>query len=76
MNLFFLFRFVCHGLITGANYVFKVKAVNAAGYSQSSPNSDAVVVQAAICKCHNSFSLFTLPAVFSSFPPLSPLIHV
>uniref|UniRef100_I3JRU8 Myomesin 1a (skelemin) n=1 Tax=Oreochromis niloticus TaxID=8128 RepID=I3JRU8_ORENI len=43
-------RFVCHGLITGANYVFKVKAVNAAGYSQSSPNSDAVVVQAAICK--------------------------
>uniref|UniRef100_A0AAX7U7G1 Myomesin 1a (skelemin) n=1 Tax=Astatotilapia calliptera TaxID=8154 RepID=A0AAX7U7G1_ASTCA len=69
-------RFVCHGLITGANYVFKVKAVNAAGYSQSSPNSDAVVVQAAICKCHNSFSLFTLPAVFSSFPPLSPLIHV
>uniref|UniRef100_A0A669E2P5 Myomesin 1a (skelemin) n=1 Tax=Oreochromis niloticus TaxID=8128 RepID=A0A669E2P5_ORENI len=41
-------RFVCHGLITGANYVFKVKAVNAAGYSQSSPNSDAVVVQAAI----------------------------
>uniref|UniRef100_A0A3Q2VEZ3 Myomesin 1a (skelemin) n=1 Tax=Haplochromis burtoni TaxID=8153 RepID=A0A3Q2VEZ3_HAPBU len=43
-------RFVCHGLITGSNYLFKVKAVNAAGYSQSSPNSDAVVVQAAICK--------------------------
>uniref|UniRef100_A0A3Q0R9Q6 Myomesin 1a (skelemin) n=1 Tax=Amphilophus citrinellus TaxID=61819 RepID=A0A3Q0R9Q6_AMPCI len=41
-------RFVCHGLTTGANYVFRVKAVNAAGYSQSSPNSDAVVVQAAI----------------------------
>ncbi|XP_038573608.1 myomesin 1a (skelemin) isoform X1 [Micropterus salmoides] len=41
-------RFVCHGLTTGTNYVFKVKAVNAAGYSQSSPISDAVVVQAAI----------------------------
>uniref|UniRef100_A0A4W6F5J1 Myomesin 1a (skelemin) n=1 Tax=Lates calcarifer TaxID=8187 RepID=A0A4W6F5J1_LATCA len=41
-------RFVCHGLTTGTNYVFRVKAVNAAGYSQSSSNSDAVVVQAAI----------------------------
>uniref|UniRef100_A0AAQ6AGY2 Myomesin 1a (skelemin) n=1 Tax=Amphiprion ocellaris TaxID=80972 RepID=A0AAQ6AGY2_AMPOC len=41
-------RFVCHGLTTGANLVFRVKAVNAAGYSQSSSNSDAVVVQAAI----------------------------
>uniref|UniRef100_A0A665WU64 Myomesin 1a (skelemin) n=1 Tax=Echeneis naucrates TaxID=173247 RepID=A0A665WU64_ECHNA len=43
-------RFVCHGLTTEANYVFRVKAVNAAGYSQSSPDSDAVVVKAAICK--------------------------
>uniref|UniRef100_A0A672ZBT1 Myomesin 1a (skelemin) n=1 Tax=Sphaeramia orbicularis TaxID=375764 RepID=A0A672ZBT1_9TELE len=41
-------RFVCHGLSRGANYVFKVKAVNAAGYSQDSANSDAVVVQPAI----------------------------
>jgi len=41
-------RFVCHGLTNGVNYVFKVKAVNAAGYSQSSPTSDAVVVLAAI----------------------------
>ncbi|XP_041849030.1 myomesin 1a (skelemin) isoform X2 [Melanotaenia boesemani] len=41
-------RFVCHGLTTGLNYVFRVKAVNAAGYSQSSPISDAVVVQPAI----------------------------
>uniref|UniRef100_A0A3B3BVT7 Myomesin 1a (skelemin) n=1 Tax=Oryzias melastigma TaxID=30732 RepID=A0A3B3BVT7_ORYME len=40
--------FVCHGLVTGHNYVFRVKAVNAAGYSQSSPHSDAVVVQPAI----------------------------
>uniref|UniRef100_A0A8C6LZJ6 Myomesin 1a (skelemin) n=1 Tax=Nothobranchius furzeri TaxID=105023 RepID=A0A8C6LZJ6_NOTFU len=42
-------RFVCHGLNTGLNYVFRVKAVNAAGYSQCSSTSDAVVVQAAIC---------------------------
>ncbi|KAF3698802.1 M-protein, striated muscle [Channa argus] len=41
-------RFVCHGLITGLNYVFKVKAVNAAGYSQSSPNSEPLVVKAAV----------------------------
>uniref|UniRef100_A0A3Q3KHS8 Myomesin 1a (skelemin) n=1 Tax=Monopterus albus TaxID=43700 RepID=A0A3Q3KHS8_MONAL len=40
--------FVCHGLTTGANYVFRVKAVNAAGYSQSSPSSETVVVQPAI----------------------------
>ncbi|XP_029309187.1 myomesin 1a (skelemin) isoform X2 [Cottoperca gobio] len=41
-------RFVCHGLTTGTNCVFRVKAVNAAGYSQSSSDSEAVVVQAAI----------------------------
>ncbi|XP_056277833.1 myomesin 1a (skelemin) isoform X2 [Pseudoliparis swirei] len=41
-------RFVCHGLTSGSNCVFRVKAVNAAGYSHSSSNSDAVVVQAAI----------------------------
>uniref|UniRef100_A0A665WU44 Myomesin 1a (skelemin) n=1 Tax=Echeneis naucrates TaxID=173247 RepID=A0A665WU44_ECHNA len=61
-------RFVCHGLTTEANYVFRVKAVNAAGYSQSSPDSDAVVVKAAICKCphHNSSPLFTLPVAFKA----------
>ncbi|XP_034038782.1 myomesin 1a (skelemin) [Thalassophryne amazonica] len=41
-------RFVCHGLITGETYVFRVKAVNAAGYSQSSSHSDAVEVKAAV----------------------------
>ncbi|KAG7274942.1 hypothetical protein CRUP_033614 [Coryphaenoides rupestris] len=34
-------RFVCHGLTTGEKYVFKVKAVNAAGYSNSSPLAPA-----------------------------------
>ncbi|XP_008332715.1 myomesin 1a (skelemin) isoform X2 [Cynoglossus semilaevis] len=41
-------RFVCHGLTSGEKYVFRVKAINAAGYSQNSSDSDAVVVQAAI----------------------------
>uniref|UniRef100_A0A8C5BBJ9 Myomesin 1a (skelemin) n=1 Tax=Gadus morhua TaxID=8049 RepID=A0A8C5BBJ9_GADMO len=41
-------RFVCHGLTTGEKYVFKVKAVNAAGYSNSSPLSDPVLVKAAV----------------------------
>ena len=70
-----LTRFVCHGLITGENYVFRVKAVNAAGYSQSSLESEAVVVKAAICECpHISSPLFTLPVAFKpySFPPLHP----
>lgn len=44
-------RFVCHGLTTGANYVFRVKAINAAGYSPSSSDSEAVVVKAAIGGC-------------------------
>lgn len=41
-------RFTCHGLNTGATCVFRVKAVNAAGYSQSSTESEAVLVTAAV----------------------------
>uniref|UniRef100_A0A8K9XG31 Myomesin 1a (skelemin) n=1 Tax=Oncorhynchus mykiss TaxID=8022 RepID=A0A8K9XG31_ONCMY len=41
-------RFVCHGLNTGDSCVFRVKAVNAAGYSHSSLESEAVVVKAGI----------------------------
>ncbi|XP_046883308.1 myomesin 1a (skelemin) isoform X1 [Hypomesus transpacificus] len=41
-------RFTCHGLITGQSYVFRVKTVNAAGYSQCSTESEAVVVKAGI----------------------------
>uniref|UniRef100_A0AAZ3NRU7 Myomesin 1a (skelemin) n=1 Tax=Oncorhynchus tshawytscha TaxID=74940 RepID=A0AAZ3NRU7_ONCTS len=41
-------RFVCHGLNTGESCVFRVKAVNAAGYSHSSLESEAVVVKAGI----------------------------
>uniref|UniRef100_A0A674BVL4 Myomesin 1a (skelemin) n=1 Tax=Salmo trutta TaxID=8032 RepID=A0A674BVL4_SALTR len=47
-------RFVCHGLNPGDSCVFRVKAVNAAGYSHSSLESEAVVVKAAIGKTlHN-----------------------
>ncbi|KAM8881050.1 myomesin-1 isoform 4-T4 [Synchiropus picturatus] len=41
-------RFICHGLITGEQYIFRVRAVNAAGLSQFSPESEAVLVKAAI----------------------------
>lgn len=73
MPLLFSFavcRFVCHGLITGTNYVFRVKAVNAAGYSLSSSDSDAVVVQAAICESPRLSSLHrSLCLQHSSHPP-------
>lgn len=41
-------RFVCHGLNTGDNCVFRVKAVNAAGYSTYSNVSETCLVKAAI----------------------------
>uniref|UniRef100_A0A8C9UEI8 Myomesin 2 n=1 Tax=Serinus canaria TaxID=9135 RepID=A0A8C9UEI8_SERCA len=41
-------RFVVHGLETGEQYVFRVKAVNAVGLSENSQESEAVTVQAAL----------------------------
>ncbi len=41
-------RFICHGLMTGETYVFRVRAVNAAGLSQFSQESEPVKVKAAI----------------------------
>nr|CBN82081.1 Myomesin-1 [Dicentrarchus labrax] len=41
-------RFICHGLMTGEIYVFRVRAVNAAGLSQFSQESEPVEVKAAI----------------------------
>uniref|UniRef100_A0A8D2JJF5 Myomesin-1 n=1 Tax=Varanus komodoensis TaxID=61221 RepID=A0A8D2JJF5_VARKO len=41
-------RFTCHGLITGDHYIFRVRAVNAAGLSGFSPESEAIEVKAAI----------------------------
>uniref|UniRef100_A0A3B4AQI0 Myomesin-1 n=1 Tax=Periophthalmus magnuspinnatus TaxID=409849 RepID=A0A3B4AQI0_9GOBI len=40
--------FICHGLMTGERYIFRVRAVNAAGLSSFSPESEAVEVKAAI----------------------------
>ncbi|XP_037748723.1 myomesin-1 isoform X1 [Chelonia mydas] len=41
-------RFICHGLLTGENYIFRVRAVNAAGLSEYSQESEAIEVKAAI----------------------------
>jgi hypothetical protein len=39
---------VVHGLTTGEQYIFRVKAVNAVGTSENSQESDAIKVQAAL----------------------------
>ncbi|XP_059240444.1 myomesin-2 [Mustela nigripes] len=39
-------RFVVHGLTTGEQYIFRVKAVNAVGTSENSQESDVIKVQA------------------------------
>lgn len=49
-------RFVCHGLNTGDTCVFRVKAVNAAGYSTYSSESESCLVKAAIGKFRLSLS--------------------
>ncbi|XP_034981820.2 myomesin-1 isoform X1 [Zootoca vivipara] len=41
-------RFTCHGLTTGDHYIFRVRAVNAAGLSEYSQESEAIEVKAAI----------------------------
>uniref|UniRef100_A0A8C3LCM3 Myomesin 2 n=1 Tax=Chrysolophus pictus TaxID=9089 RepID=A0A8C3LCM3_CHRPC len=41
-------RFVVHGLETGEQYIFRVKAVNAVGFSENSQESEAIKVQAAL----------------------------
>ncbi|XP_030743183.1 myomesin-1 isoform X2 [Echinops telfairi] len=41
-------RFTCHGLVTGQKYIFRVRAVNAAGLSDYSQDSEAIEVKAAI----------------------------
>lgn len=43
-------RFTCHGLATGQSYIFRVRAVNAAGLSEYSQDSEAIEVKAAIGK--------------------------
>lgn len=53
-------RFICHGLMTGETYVFRVRAVNAAGLSSFSPESEPVEVKAAIASPAPPFGITIL----------------
>lgn len=59
-------RFICHGLITGEHYVFRVRAVNAAGISQFSQESEAVEVKAAIASPTPPYGITVLECVRDS----------
>ncbi|KAG7231160.1 hypothetical protein INR49_011991 [Caranx melampygus] len=69
-------RFICHGLMTGEQYVFRVRAVNAAGLSQFSQESEPVEVKAAIAiftiSIHNP-TLSPPPCLSVTLPPYSAL---
>ncbi|XP_030888970.1 myomesin-1 [Leptonychotes weddellii] len=45
---YFIDKFTCHGLATGQSYIFRVRAVNAAGLSEYSQDSEVIEVKAAI----------------------------
>uniref|UniRef100_A0A671QW68 M-protein, striated muscle-like n=1 Tax=Sinocyclocheilus anshuiensis TaxID=1608454 RepID=A0A671QW68_9TELE len=62
-------RFICHGLTTDESYVFRVRAVNAAGISEFSQESEAIKVKAAISKPPNSSSAPCIPPRASPTPP-------
>uniref|UniRef100_A0A3P9J4E2 Myomesin 1 n=1 Tax=Oryzias latipes TaxID=8090 RepID=A0A3P9J4E2_ORYLA len=59
-------RFICHGLVTGEQYVFRVRAVNAAGLSQFSPVSEPVEVKAAIASPAPPYGISVLECVRDS----------
>ncbi|XP_059183327.1 myomesin-1 [Centropristis striata] len=59
-------RFICHGLITEEMYVFRVRAVNAAGLSQFSPQSEPVKVKAAIASPTPPYGISVLECVRDS----------
>ncbi|XP_067342218.1 myomesin-1 isoform X6 [Channa argus] len=56
-------RFTCHGLTTGEKYVFRVRAVNAAGLSQFSQESEPVEVKAAIAAPTPPYGITVLECV-------------
>uniref|UniRef100_A0A8D2JHC0 Myomesin-1 n=1 Tax=Varanus komodoensis TaxID=61221 RepID=A0A8D2JHC0_VARKO len=56
-------RFTCHGLITGDHYIFRVRAVNAAGLSGFSPESEAIEVKAAIAAPSPPYDITVLESV-------------
>ncbi|XP_050922868.1 LOW QUALITY PROTEIN: M-protein, striated muscle [Lates calcarifer] len=59
-------RFICHGLMTGEKYVFRVRAVNAAGLSQFSAESEPVEVKAAIASPAPPYGITILECVRDS----------
>ncbi|XP_037550207.1 M-protein, striated muscle [Nematolebias whitei] len=59
-------RFICHGLTTGEQYVFRVRAVNAAGLSQFSQISEPVEVKAAIASPAPPYGISVLECVRDS----------
>ncbi|KAM6457254.1 myomesin-1 isoform 3-T3 [Liasis olivaceus] len=59
-------RFTCHGLTTGSNYIFRVRAVNAAGLSGYSQESEAIEVKAAIAPPSPPYDITVLESVRDS----------
>ncbi|XP_029446926.1 myomesin-1 isoform X1 [Rhinatrema bivittatum] len=59
-------RFTCHGLHTGKNYTFRVRAVNAAGLSDYSQESEAIEVKAAIAVPGAPYDITLLESVRDS----------
>ncbi|XP_034026868.1 myomesin-1 isoform X2 [Thalassophryne amazonica] len=59
-------RFICHGLVTGEKYIFRVRAVNAAGISQFSQESEPVEVKAAIASPAPPYDITVLECVRDS----------
>ncbi|XP_029935773.1 M-protein, striated muscle [Myripristis murdjan] len=56
-------RFICHGLVTEETYVFRVRAVNAAGLSPCSQESEPVEVKAAIASPAPPYGITVLECV-------------
>uniref|UniRef100_A0A8C0GX48 Myomesin-1 n=1 Tax=Chelonoidis abingdonii TaxID=106734 RepID=A0A8C0GX48_CHEAB len=59
-------RFICHGLLTGENYIFRVRAVNAAGLSEYSQESEPIEVKAAIAAPSPPYDITVLESVRDS----------
>ncbi|XP_063779614.1 myomesin-1 isoform X1 [Pseudophryne corroboree] len=59
-------RFICHGLLTGEQYIFRVRAVNAAGLSDYSSDSEQIEVKAAIATPSAPYDITVLESVCDS----------
>nr|XP_056710279.1 myomesin-1 isoform X2 [Euleptes europaea] len=59
-------RFTCQGLTTGDHYTFRVRAVNAAGLSEYSQESEAIEVKAAIATPSPPYDITVLESVRDS----------